>query len=191
MVEKGILPSAEPMECLINILNQAKKFLPHHCGPRCQVVKKDENGHDVFICKRPYNWLLTSNPGVHSMEEVQVSHTSTSLDILRELGFASRQFEGQDISITEPLLQMSRHVPKCSKGDGRFSPTNGQLFAMYPSASNLQYVNGHCLSAYLSSYIAEVDRVAIVHIQPPTSHAPNILRGKYESLNNTKIKGVK
>jgi hypothetical protein len=75
--------------------------------------------------------------------------------------------------------------------DGKFSPTNGSLFARYPSASNLQYVSGHCLSAYLSSYIAEVDKVAIVHLKPPTSIEPEKIRGEYESLNNTKIKSVK
>jgi hypothetical protein len=188
LVDLGIM---ESKECLTEILQDAIKFLTHQCGPRCQVVEKDENNKDIFICKRPYNWLLSSNPGVHSMEEVFVSHTDSALEILKELGFAADHLEKEGIHITHPQLHMVRHVPKCSKSNGKFSPTNGGLFARYPSASNLQNANGHCLSAYLTSYIAKVDKVAIVHMKPPTSTEPNTIHGQYELLNNTKIKSVK
>jgi predicted GIY-YIG superfamily endonuclease len=188
LIDLGIF---ESKECLMEILQYATKFLTHQCGPRCQVVKKNEDGKNTFICKRPDNWLLSSNPGIHSMEEVFVSHTESALKILKDLDFAADHPQKGGIYITHPQLHMVRHVPKCSKNDGKFSPTNGGLFARYPSSSNLQNVNGHCLSAYLTSYIAEVDKVAIVHMKPPTSTEPNTIHGQYESLNNTKIKSVK
>ena len=188
LMDLGII---ESKECLVEILQDAIKFLTHQCGPRCQIIKKDEDGKDIFICKRPDNWLLSSNPGVHCMEEVFVSHTLSALEILKELNFAVDHPERGGIHITHPQLHMMRHVPKCSKSDGKFSPTNGGLFARYPSASNLQNANGHCLSAYLTSYITEVDKVAVVHMKPPTKTEPNTVHAQYESLNNTKIKSVK
>ena len=188
LVDLGVI---ESKECLIDILRDAIKFLNHQCGSRCLIVKKKEDGENIFICKRPYNWLLSSNPGVHSMEEVFVSHTVSALEILKELHFAADHPERGGIRVTHPQLHMIRHIPKCSKSDGKFSPTNGGLFVRYPSASNLQNANGHCLSAYLTSYITEIDKVAIVHMKPPTKTEPDIIHGQYESLNNTKIKSVK
>lgn len=188
LVELGVM---ESKECLTEILEMATKFLTHLCGPRCQVVKKDEHGNDVFIGKRPFNWLLSSDPGVHTLEEVFVSHSNSALEVLKELNFAEERAGGGGIHVTHPQLHMVRHVPKCSKSDNKFSPTNGGLFARFAAASNLQLVSGHCLSSYLSSYIAEVDRVAVVHMKAPTAIAPDKIRGEFDSLNNTKIGSVK
>ena len=187
LIELGIVKSKE---CLIDILQNAIKYLTHKCGPRCMIIKKDEHGNDVFVCKRPYQWLLTSNPGVHSMQEIFVSHNTSTLHVLNELGLA-KHHPTRGMIITHPDLCSIRHIPKCTKADGKFSPTNGFLFACYPSASNVQFVTTHCLSAYLSAYIADIDHVALVHLHPPDSNNPNIINGQYESLNNTKIKSIK
>jgi hypothetical protein len=168
LMDLGII---ESRECLVEILQDAIKFLAHQCGPQ-----------DMFICERPDNWLLSSNPGVHCMEEIFVSHTESALEILKELNFAADHPERGEIHITHPQLHMMRHVPKCSKSDGKFSPTNGGLFARCPSASNLQNANGHCLSACLTSHIAEVDKVAVVRMEPPTSTEPNTIHAQHESL---------
>jgi hypothetical protein len=188
LVEAGAL---ESKDCLIEILQQAVQYLSHKCGPRCMIVKKDDNGKDYFVCKRPFNWLLTNNPGVHSMEEVKVAHTTTALEILKEVGFAEDDHNSETIRITNPQLHMIRHIPKCCKSDGKFSATNGKLFCMFPSASNLQFANGHCLAAYITAYMTDVDKVATIHLHAPTKRQPDTVRGKYESLNNTKIKSVK
>jgi hypothetical protein len=49
LVNDGIISSAEPVQCLIELLDQAVKFLTHRCGPRCQVVKKYDDGKDELI----------------------------------------------------------------------------------------------------------------------------------------------
>ena len=101
LIRVGIIDSKA---CLINIYETAIQYLTHQCGPRCQIVKKNENNEDVLICKRPYNWVMTSNPGVHCMEELFVSHTSVALDIMRTLGLAE-DHPTKGIQIIHPKLQ--------------------------------------------------------------------------------------
>jgi hypothetical protein len=103
LMDLGII---ESRECLVEILQDGIKFLTHQCGPRCQIIKKDEDSKDTFICKRPDKWLLSSNPWVHCMEEIFVSHTESALEILKEPNFAADHPERGEIHITPPQLNM-------------------------------------------------------------------------------------
>jgi hypothetical protein len=180
----------DSFECYEDILNDAVKYLTHKCGPQCQVPRTDADGKTIWVCKRPDNWLLSSAPGSHCTEEVHVQRSQAALEILEELGFAENTPDA-GIRIIHPKLQMKRHIPKCSQQDGKFSPTNGEIFVKFPSSQNIQEASGHCLSTYLAGYVASVDKVAKVNLKSPTKYSPNTLRATYESLHNTKIASVR
>ena len=186
--EEGIVNS---LTCLGDILEDAKKYLSHKCTTRCMVPRKDQNGNVTFVCKRQDNFLLSTNPGAHCLEEVFVEHSSTAMDIMVQCGFAQKDPITSEFQITDPSLKMLRHIPKCHKLDGKFSPTCAQLFAQYRSSQNLQNAQGHSLNAYLTSYIVEVDKVAQIHLRPPIKYDPNKFRAEHEQLHNTKIASVK
>jgi predicted GIY-YIG superfamily endonuclease len=190
MKDEGLIDS---IDCLKDILEDAIRFLIHACNVRCQVPKLQPNGETVFVCKRPSNWLLTTQPHTHSIEEIPVIHAPAALNILRRLGMAKTQIQKtrSTIMVTHPLLKMERHIPRCSRNDGKFSPTNGRLFTMMPSSQNLQFCTGASISSYLTSYVTEMDQVAIVLFRPPTPANPNTFRAEHHSLNNTKIASVR
>jgi hypothetical protein len=147
---EGMIDSTKHLQ---DILEDAVRFLTHTCIARCQTPKLQENGETMFVCKRPSNWLLTSQPHMHSIQEVPTVHASSALDILQRLGMAETQFQNNrhSVVVTHPLLKMERHIPKCSKNDGKFSPTNGQLFTKMCSSQNLPFCTGSSISSYLTS----------------------------------------
>ena len=173
------------MNCYEELQNNAIRYLTHKCGPRCQVPRTDANGKTVWVCKRPDNWLLSSAPGEHTIQEVSVQHSDIAMEIFRELDFATGN------NITHPKLRMMQHIPKCSKEEGKFSPTNGELFAKFSSSQNLQQAGGHCISSYLAGYVESVNKVARVHLKGPTKYSPAKFYAEHESFGNTKIASVK
>ena len=187
MKEDGVIDS---INFLKDILGDAVCFLTHSCNSRCQVPKILQNGETVFVCKRPSNWLLTTQP---HMQELPVVHSSAALNILLQLGLAETKLcnNRNQIVVIHPLLKMERHIPRCGMNDGKFSPTNGRLFAMMPSSQNIQYCTGASISTYLTSYVTEMDQVAIVLFKPPSSNDPKTIRAEHHSLNNTKISSVR
>ena len=47
MQNKGWISSVQH---LVEILNQAKAYLTHHCDERCQIPRIDEDGNTYYIC---------------------------------------------------------------------------------------------------------------------------------------------
>ncbi len=173
-----------------SILEDAMKFLTHRCHARCQIPKLQPNGDTEFVCKAPSNWLLTTTPNIHSMLDVKIAYSKAARDILIDLGLAVDDGHFGCRPIHEGLMAR-RHVPKCSARDGKFSPTNPDLFVRMPSASNLQYTTGHTVAAYLTKYVASIDKVSVILIKPPVSGSTETLRADHRSLNNTKISSVR
>ena len=186
--EEGIIDS---LDCLKQILEDAVKYLTHSCGPRCMVPVKDENGNVTWVCKRVDNSILSPSPGQHCIEEVYINHSGPALEVLMQCGFAERDPSTQIIRITDPRLKMYRHIPRCNRRDGKFSPTNPEVFIRYLSSQNVQFALGHSLNVYLTSYIVEIDKTAQIWLKPPTKHDPNVIRAEQESLHNTKISSVR
>jgi hypothetical protein len=120
---------------------------------------------------------------------VDVPHSPRVLEILREIGFA--EDDDRSIKVTDPRLQLTRHIPRSAKAEGKFSPSNMDLFYKYPSAQNLQFATSEYVSSYLTTYVTEIDKVAMVHMKPPNAAAPKTVKGDLESLHNTKIASVK
>ena len=170
----------DSLDCYQELLNDATRYLTHKCSPRCQIPKTDTNGKTMWVCKCPNNWLLSPAPGEHTIREVSIQHSDIAMEILRELDFATGD------KITHPKLRMTQHIPKCSRKEGKFSPTNGELFAKFPSSQNLQQAGGRCILSYLAGYVASV-----VHVKGPTKYSPAEFRAVHESLGNTKIASVK
>ena len=186
--EEGVIDS---LDCLKEILEDAVKYLSHKCGSRCLVPRKDANGNVTWVCKRQDNYLLSSSPGTHCIQEVYVNHSGAALDLMMQCGFAERDESTGVIHITDPNFKMYRHVPRCHKLDGKFSPTNAELFVKYRSSQNVQIALGHSLNVYLTSYIVEIDKASQIWLRPPVKHDPNVIRAEHESLHNTKIASVK
>jgi predicted GIY-YIG superfamily endonuclease len=189
MKAEGIVDS---LDVFGDILHDAERFLTHRCHSRCQIPKMSPSGETFFACKAPSNWLLTPEPHRHTMQEVEVVHTENAQKILADLdlGCTCPHGSGKFI-ITHPLLKAVRHVPICSAQDGKFSPTSGDLFIRMPSASNLQKTTGHTVAMYLTSYVAEIDKVSMILIKPPSANEDQDLKAHHQSLNNTKINSVR
>lgn len=185
--EQGIISS---LDCLREILEDARRFLTHHCNARCQIPKVDEHGNEYYVCKRTSNFMASPTPGSHYIQTIHVQHNTRALEILEELGFAEANSEGY-IEINNEDLKLQRHIPRSSKQDGVFSPTNIDLFVRYPSSSNLQYATSDHVSNYLANYVAAVDAVALMNVFPPSATAPDKAKAEVEVLNNTKIASVK
>lgn len=186
MRTNGVIDS---IEVLRSILEDAEKFLTHRCHARCQIPKLGPNGETVFHCKAPSNWLLTLTPHLHTMQTLTIPHTKIASDILIDLGLAVDDGRHGCIPI-HPLLTAKRHVPKCTARDGKFSPTSPDIFLRMPSASNLQFTTGHTVAAYLTKYVASIDKVSVVFIKPPLADNANVLRAEHRPLHNTKIASV-
>ena len=141
MRNNGLISSARH---LIELLETAKKYLSHTCHERCQIPRTDATGRTVFVCKVSDNFLKTRIPSMHNMQNIEVHHTTEAKTIYIRLGLMTKE----GLPIHQSLVSQ-RHIPICSAKDRKFSPTNGHLFACYPSSQNLQFTTGHTISAYL------------------------------------------
>ncbi|MEX1352552.1 MAG: hypothetical protein AB1Z31_33055, partial [Desulfobacterales bacterium] len=182
----------DSLASLKDILRDAAKYLPHTCHSRCQIPRMQANGETAYFCKVPNNYLMTPTPQQHTMQEIQVDYSPQAMKILVELGLATYSNESCTvIEITAEKLKMKRHVPKTSNVHEKFSPTNGLLFILYPSAQNLQFCTGMSINSYLTKYAAGIDKVSILTFAPPTRGSNGELtKVKYKPLNNTKISSV-
>jgi predicted GIY-YIG superfamily endonuclease len=190
MKQKGITSSTSQLK---DILKDAEMYLTHKCHERCQIPKMGEDGEIYFVCKSLNNYLLTDRPQQHTIQQIHVQHSQESLQILSSLGMVDLCSPTLTPTILEPCLKMERHIPRCSLGDGKFSPTNGTLFVQMPSSQNLQFTTGHGICLYLTKYVSEVDEVALVKFRPPLPNNANDsqeMRGDFHSLHNTKISSV-
>ena len=188
--QKNIIESSD---FLVDIYKNALSYLTHKCHSRCQIPKMSNDGKVEFICKVPDNYLLTTQPQIHSIQPINLPRSPMALAILRRLGLAAEKVltnNRKEIQITHPQLLMERHVPKCTPNQGKFSPVNTELYVKMPSCQNLQFCTGHTLSMYLTSYITQIDQVSIILIKPPTPKEEQTLRLEHHSLNNTKIRSV-
>ena len=174
----GIISSADH---LLDLLQQAKTFLTHRCHERCQIPRQDGNGNVTFVCKVSDNSLRSSRPFQHTLAVARAEHTASAKAIYNRLGM----MRGDEV--IEQCLSSRFHVPITERKDRKFSPTNGHLFACYPSSQNLQFCTGHTIAQYLVKYIAAVDEVAIVVVRPQQSEVNKYSRAEVESLHNTKI----
>jgi len=148
MQNKGLISSVQH---LIELLETAKKYLSHTCHERCQIPHTDGSGRTVFVCKVSDNFLKTYTPSMHTMQNIEVHHTAEARSIYTRLGLMTDK--GRPI---HNCLVTQRHIPICSAKDRKFSPTNGHLFACYPSSQNLQFTTGHTISAYLVCFVCLV-----------------------------------
>lgn len=192
MVQRGLLSSLSQLH---EIYEQAITYLTHTCHERCQIQKMDESGENYWICKVSDNYVKSPTPEHHVIIDVPTVHSLEAVQILQRLGMMSTEStsSGEDVAPTMINNNLKRqiHIPKSSKRSSKFSPTNGYLFACYPSSQNLQFITGHTLNSYLVKYIAGLDEVAIVNIKPQTKDNLGVAIGSLESLKNTKIAGNK
>lgn len=200
LTKDGLISSTDQYH---DILTDALRYLTHRCNVRCQVPRILEGGEQLFICKAPNNYSLSPEPQNHTIQKVQVEHTKESLDLLEDLGMIEwDDFNKISYTILDNDLSMERHIPRCSKYNSKFSPTNGDLFVRYPSAQNLQFCTGHSISSYLVKYVSGIDEVALVQPKPimtssnknegnECSYNGGEFKGIYHSLKNTKIAGNK
>lgn len=147
--EMGFISSAEH---LLELLEKARAYLTHRCHERCQIPKTDKNGNTIMVCKVNDNVVKTVTPHIHTLQTIEVHHTSEARDIYNRLGF---MFGNAPIDV---CLKSERHIPICSASDPKFSPTNGHLFLCFPSSQNLQFTTGHAIAAYLVSTSRMLDR---------------------------------
>ena len=143
--QKNIIESSD---FLVDIYKNALSYLTHKCHSRCQIPKMSNDGKVEFICKVPGNYLLTTQPQIHSIQPINLPRSPMALAILRRLGLAAEKVltnNRKEIQITHPQLLMERHLPKCTRNQGKFSPVNTELFVKMPSCQNLQFCTGHTI----------------------------------------------
>ena len=190
---KGIVNNgmSNSTDFLHDLLLQAKTYLSHKCDNRCQIPRTNEDGETEYVCKVAHNFLLSMNPAEHRVQEVHTKHSDLAMAHLHDLGLATTDPDSPH-PILHPLLKSQRHILICVKNVSKFSPTNGKLFCMYPSSSNLQYTTGFTICTYLTSYVSEMDRAAIVLFQPKAGkHNHDTIDLLHKTTNNTKINSVK
>ena len=166
---------------LIEILEQAKSFLPHKCHSRCQIPRTTEHGDVFYVCKVQDNYFKSPTPYKHTIAPIDTFHTVEATKIYNHLGM----MDGDNV--IDQVLLSEFHVPICSREDPKFSPTNGFLFVLFPSSQNLQYTTGYMIGSYLVKYVTKLDDVARVLLMPPRTFDPQHARGTIEQLHNTKI----
>lgn len=182
---------------LMELMEMAEKFLPHVCseGGRCMIPITTLDGDTEFVCKEKQVFFTSPCPTKHVLHEIPCKHNSEAVKILIDCGLATMEpiFEGCDVKlprIIEPALRMMQHFPRCFIPPPQISPTNLNLFARYPSQSNLQFATGHSLSVYLSKYMTELDEGYGIEILPPLKSRKDF-RYQAEYSHNTKINSVK
>jgi len=180
--DMGIISSAEH---LYEILDQAKKFLPHTCNLRCNVPRTSEDGETVFVCKVKDNYWRSLSPLCHTIQPVDTPHTPEAIAIYNRLGM----MDGK--KVLEACLRAEFHVPVSSREDPKMSTTNPHLFCCFPSCQNIQYTTGHTISAYLVKYCAKLDDVARGLVKPPGRDSESAAKIVMEQLHKTKISSNK
>ena len=166
---------------VIDLLNDAKSYLTHHCHARCQIVRRDKDGTTEFYCKVKDNYYRTLTPAEHSIVPIKAFHTPQAQEIYNRLGM----MEGDQV--TEECLKADCHIPVSNPRDSKMSPTNPHLFACFPSMQNLQFTTGATISAYLVKYCVKMDKVARAILKVQRRNEPEVAPAIVESLNNTKI----
>ena len=67
--QKNIIESSD---FLVDIYKNALSYLTHKCHSRCQIPKMSNDGEVEFICKVPDNYLLTTQPQIHSIQPINL-----------------------------------------------------------------------------------------------------------------------
>ena len=182
LVEEGILKHANEV---IEVREQGSRILCHKCNKRCQ--RRYGPGKDDIRCRVPNNHFESSNPNLHEIKDINVTHLKEAVDVLCDLGFMEEtETEGPKPTKEGAALQATKYIPPTCAGEGIMSPCNGRLFAATRSSQNLQIVTGYFCARYLAKYVASIDENNRVIFGAALAHQ-NSLKTTTEFLHNTKI----
>ena len=169
------------VEHLYEILDMAKRFLPHKCHQRCVFPYTTKDGETIYVCKAKDYYFQSPTPHAHTLQVVNIPRTPEAKAIYNRLGMMDGDV------VLDDCLKGETHCPISSTEDPKFSPTNPTLFSGFPSSQNLQYTTGHTTSSYVTKYATKVDDVARAIVKPPGRYTNSAAKVVIEQLHNTKI----
>ena len=86
LIERGLLKNMDDFFAKIEL---AKKFLSHHCGPRCQIRIGIGTGNEDFVCKKPHPVRDSPDPLSHSFIPIKFPYSQSCIDALEKCGLAT------------------------------------------------------------------------------------------------------
>lgn len=190
LIDEGILKSYDD---LVQMQDDASKYLSHKCNQRCLVRVSPHDGPDAFCCCKPNNVKISPENMKHCIKQFPINLTQECIQPLIQTGLAectsmNKTVSEQKIVLHHPFFTPSRHIPPTNPtNDLNISPVDGYHFAASRSMQNvhsLTHTNG--AYKYVCKYIGKIDQQNYVVVST-MSHKNGTLTTQSNFLHNTKI----
>ena len=183
LINKGLLKSVDHAH---EIVDKARRYLSHHCGPRCLIRIGPGDGPENFRCKKIHPVRDSPNPTEHQFIQMKFPYSPGCIDALEKCGLAEVIAE-HEIEFKHAYFCSTRHMPPCNQNATcNMSPVLTELFILFLSMVNVQAIGqASGIAKYILKYVAKFDQSNRVAASANTR--TGALKIGSQFLHNTKI----